>query len=70
MTKLTLDDVEYDTDDFTDKEVAILKEIQYNGSIKQQLEYQWRCVSNIGETLVKELKVSLKSTTEPDNEAA
>jgi hypothetical protein len=70
MAKITLDEIEYDTEDFTEKEVAMLNEIQFNGSIKQQLEYQWRCVSNSGNSLVKELKASLESSSEPDNEAA
>tara|TARA_R110002020_G_scaffold41818_1_gene122936 strand:- start:3650 stop:3862 length:213 start_codon:yes stop_codon:yes gene_type:complete len=70
MAKITLDEIEYDTEDFTEKEVAMLNEIQFNGSIKQQLEYQWRCVSNVGNSLVKELKASLESSSEPDNEAA
>tara|TARA_R100001377_G_scaffold82817_1_gene63584 strand:+ start:138 stop:350 length:213 start_codon:yes stop_codon:yes gene_type:complete len=70
MAKVTLDDIEYDTEDFTEKETSLLKEIQYNGSIKQELEYKWRCVSNSGDSLLKQLKDSLSSSTVPDNEAA
>ena len=38
MAKLTLDDVEYETDDFTEEQNNILQEIQYNNRIQKFIE--------------------------------
>ena len=65
MTKITLDDIDYDTDDFTTDQSAVMKEIQLNGSSKGSLEYQLYCVKAQGERLVNSLKVSLTSNDEP-----
>ena len=65
MTKVTLDDIDYDTDDFTTDQSAVMKEIQINGSSKGSLEYQLYCVNAQGERLVRTLKASLTSNDEP-----
>jgi len=61
MTKITLDDVEYDSEDFSEEEVEILQEIQYNGNVKRQLDYQLHSVATLGSILVDRLKKALAS---------
>jgi hypothetical protein len=70
MTKITLDDIEYDSEDFSEDQTSLLKEIQYNGNIKQQLEYQLHSISTVGNGLVARLKKSLVSETIPDKDAS
>jgi|TARA_R110001583_G_scaffold47959_2_gene150035 hypothetical protein len=70
MTKITLDDIEYDSEDFSEDQTSLLKEIQYNGNIKQQLEYQLHSISTVGNGLVDRLKKSLVSETIPDKDAS
>jgi hypothetical protein len=70
MTKITLDDIEYDSEDFSEDQTSLLKEIQYNGNIKQQLEYQLHSISIVGNGLVDRLKKSLVSETIPDEDAS
>tara|TARA_R100001369_G_scaffold60226_1_gene87138 strand:- start:738 stop:956 length:219 start_codon:yes stop_codon:yes gene_type:complete len=69
MTKITLDDIEYDSEDFNENQTGILQEIQYNGKVKNQLEYQLHSVSTVGSILVDRLKTSLVSETIPDKDA-
>jgi|TARA_R110000751_G_scaffold171516_1_gene277954 hypothetical protein len=68
MTKITLDDIEYDSEDFTEAQTDILQEIQYNSNVKRQLEYQLHSVSTLGAILVDRLKKSLTSETVPKDE--
>ena len=70
MTKITLDDIEYDSEDFSEDQTSLLKEIQYNGNIKQQLEYQLHSISTVGNGLEDRLKKSLVSETIPDKDAS
>ena len=70
MTKITLDDIEYDSEDFSEDQTSLLKEIQYNGNIKRQLEYQLHSISIVGNGLVDRLKKSLVSETIPDKDAS
>ena len=67
MAKVTLDDIEYESDDFTEDQTNILNEIQYNGTIKRQLEYNLHSVTTVGSILVDRLKKSLVSETVPDD---
>ena len=65
MTKITLDDIEYDSEDFSKDQAATLQEIQYNGNVKRQLKYQLHSVVTVGGILVerlKELLVDAKDT--------
>ena len=59
MTKLTIDETEYDIDDFTDEQKAIINLIQYNDTVVRQLEHELQCVSAVGKMKVNELKQSL-----------
>ena len=67
MAKVTLDDIEYESDDFTEDQTNILNEIQYNGNVKRQLEYNLHSVTVVGNILVERLKKSLVSETVPDD---
>ena len=59
MTKLTIDDVEYDTSDFSEEQNSWVMELQYNTNIQQQLNYQLSAVKTRGEIIVNRLKGSL-----------
>ena len=59
MTKLTIDDVEYDTSDFSEEQNSWVMELQYNTNIQQQLNYQLSSVKTRGEIIVNRLQGSL-----------
>tara|TARA_R100000988_G_C3980522_1_gene156661 strand:- start:446 stop:652 length:207 start_codon:yes stop_codon:yes gene_type:complete len=59
MTKVTIDDVEYDTSDFSDDQNKWVAELQYNTNVQQQLNYQLSSVKTRGEIIVNRLKGSL-----------
>ena len=59
MTKLTIDDVEYDTSDFSEEQNSWVMELQYNTNLQQQLNYQLSSVKTRGEIIVTRLKGSL-----------
>ena len=59
MTKLTIDDVEYDTSDFSEEQNSWVMELQYNTNIQQQLNYQLSSVKTRGEIIVNRLKGAL-----------
>jgi|TARA_R110000772_G_scaffold205585_1_gene316212 hypothetical protein len=60
MTKITLDDVEYESEDFDEGQQNILQEIQYNSNVKNQVEYQLHSITTLGSILVERLKKSLE----------
>ncbi len=69
MAKLTLDDVEYETDDFTDEQKQILGEITYNNNLQTQLKYQMQGMEVMNNMLVAKLKeVLIVETTETESE--
>ena len=59
MTKVTIDDIEYDTSDFSEDQNNWVMELQYNTNVQQQLNYQLSSVKTRGEIIVKRLKESL-----------
>ena len=59
MTKVTIDDIEYDTSDFSDDQNKWVMELQYNTNVQQQLNYQLSSVKTRGEIIVNRLKGSL-----------
>ena len=59
MTKVTIDDIEYDTSDFSEDQNKWVMELQYNTSVQQQLNYQLSSVKTRGEMIVNLLKGSL-----------
>ena len=68
MAKLTLDDVEYETDDFTEEQTKLLQEITYNNTIQSQLEYQSHSLKVSSELLVGKLKATLETETPEESE--
>ena len=60
MTKITLDDVEYDTDTFNKKQLGWVGELQKNYSISTNLTYQLSSLNVVREILMNKLKGSFK----------
>ena len=52
MTKVTLDETEYDTDDFTDLQKNMLSEINYNNNLQTQLSYTLQSVRSSADILL------------------
>tara|TARA_R110001632_G_scaffold183044_1_gene303138 strand:- start:266 stop:481 length:216 start_codon:yes stop_codon:yes gene_type:complete len=69
MAKVTLNDIEYDSEDFNETQIALLAEIQYSATMKRQLEFQLASVSNMGILLVDKLKQALEDETIPEEDA-
>lgn len=59
MTKVTLDDVEYDSENFTEDQQKILGEIVYNKNLASNLNYQVTSLNVVSEILSDKLKASL-----------
>jgi len=66
MVKVTLDDLEYESDDFTDLQKNILAEINYNGNVQTQLRYQLQSIKTSGDMLIGKLKEDLTTKTESE----
>ena len=69
MAKVTLNDIEYDSEDFNETQIALLAEIQYSATMKRQLEFQLASMSNMGILLVDKLKQALEDETIPEEDA-
>jgi hypothetical protein len=67
MTKVTLNDVEYDTEDFTEDQNKVLAELVKNNSVKTNLEYQLYSLNIIADLLLSKLKKSLSEEVEDDS---
>ena len=66
MAKITVDDVEYDTDDFTDVQNNIVKELVYNSNVQTQLEYQSNSLKVSQQLLTTKLKATLETPAESE----
>jgi hypothetical protein len=66
MGKVTLDDIEYESDDFTDVQKNVLTEINYNNNLQTQLKYQLQSVQTTAELLIRKLKEELTTETESE----
>jgi hypothetical protein len=66
MTKVTLDETEYDTDDFTDLQKNMLSEINYNNNLQTQLSYTLQSVRTSADILLTKLKNNLTPKTESE----
>jgi|TARA_R110002020_G_scaffold231751_1_gene442960 hypothetical protein len=67
MTKLILDDVEYNTDDFNEDQQKLIGEINYNNNLSNNLNYQLSSLKIVSDLLVGKLKKSLSEEVEDDN---
>tara|TARA_R110002020_G_scaffold84779_1_gene209757 strand:- start:942 stop:1148 length:207 start_codon:yes stop_codon:yes gene_type:complete len=68
MTKITIDEVEYDTEDFTELQNQIVQEIMYNNNVQTQLNYQSNSLRISLELLTGKLKQSLETETPEESE--
>ena len=59
MTKVVIDEVEYDTEDFTEEQNNMVAELQYNANMQRQLTYQLSTLKTEGEILASRVKQSL-----------
>lgn len=66
MVKVTLDDKEYESDDFTDLQKNILSEINYNNNVQTQLTYQLQSIKTTAEMLIAKLKEDLTTKSESE----
>ena len=66
MIKVTLDETEYDTDDFTDLQKNMLSEINYNNNLQTQLSYTLQSVRTSADILLTKLKDNLTPKTESE----
>lgn len=67
MTKVTLNDVEYDTENFTKDQNKILTELVRNNNVKSNLEYQLYSLNLVADLLLNKLKKSLAEEIKDDN---
>jgi len=68
MTKITLDDIEYDSEDFNEDQATIYKELINNNNVTVGIQYQLNSLNVVRDLLVKKLKTSLVGETVDDNE--
>jgi len=59
VTKVTLDDVEYDSENFSESQQKIFSEILYNKNLASNLSYQVTSLNVLSEILSDKLKTSL-----------
>ena len=59
MTTVSINDVDYDTENMTTKQLSLLNVVQQNNVIANQLDHQIQCVRAIGKVKLEELAKSL-----------
>ena len=70
MTKVVIDEVEYDTEDFTEEQNNMVAELQYNANMQRHLTYQLSTLKTVGDILVSRIKQSLTENEDVTEEAA
>tara|TARA_R100001369_G_scaffold7328_1_gene18471 strand:- start:1311 stop:1511 length:201 start_codon:yes stop_codon:yes gene_type:complete len=60
MAKVTLNDIEYDSDNFNDSQLKLLAELQFSSTVKRQLDFQIVCNSLMAQALMERFKESLE----------
>ena len=70
MTKVVIDEVEYDTEDFTEEQNNMVAELQYNANMQRQLPYQLSTLKTVGEILASRVKQSLTENEDVTEEAS
>ena len=68
MTKLTLDDKEYEIDDMTDEQKEILNILNVGSNASALLSHISQCVSAIQQMKTNELKQSLEGDKDDQSE--
>ena len=70
MTKVVIDEVEYDTEDFTEEQNNMVAELQYNANMQRQLTYQLSTLKTVGEILASRVKQSLTENEDVTEEVS
>lgn len=70
MTKVVIDEVEYDTEDFTEEQNNMVSELLYNANMQRQLTYQLNTLKTVGEVVLSRLKQSLTENEDVTEEAS
>jgi|TARA_B110000908_G_scaffold128943_1_gene151434 hypothetical protein len=65
MTKLNIDDKEYNTETFSDEQNQLLSTINLGQNAETLINYIHQCVQSVQQTKIAELKETLKDT--PDD---
>jgi len=68
MTKITLDDIEYNSEDFNEDQGKVYQELINNNNISVGLQYQLNSLNVVRDLLVQRLKKSLTDETVDDDE--
>ena len=55
MSKVTINDKEYDTESMTEEQLELLNVLQQNTVIANQLDHQIQCVRAVGKVKLEEL---------------
>jgi len=66
MVTLTLDDTEYETDDFTEEQNKLVQELTYGTNVKNQMAFQLNSLHSFNEQLVERLRKTLETTSESE----
>jgi FtsZ-binding cell division protein ZapB len=66
MVTLTLDDTDYETEDFTEEQNRLVQEITYGTNVKNQLDFQSNSLRIFNDQLVERLRSSLETKTESE----
>ena len=64
MTTITIDEKEYETEDFTDEQKAILGEIEFSQAETRRLDYLTKIMDSRFNSLVSSLTESLNKNKE------
>jgi len=68
MTKITLDDIEYDSEDFNEDQSTTYRELINNNNVTVGIQYQLNSLNVVRDLLIKRLKTSLVDEIVDDNE--
>ena len=68
MTMVTINDTEYNTDDFTKDQKVLYNEILFATNLVNNLNYQLQCVKTMQATVVNRLTNSLNNEGEDNGE--
>ena len=68
MIKITLDDIEYNSEDFSEDQSKVYQELINNNNISVGLQYQLNSLNVVRDLLVQRLKKSLTDETVDDDE--
>ena len=67
MTTVNINEVDYDTDDFTEDQKTLYNEIMYATNVVNNLTYQMQCVKTMQASVANKLSKSLQDKGDDDN---